>query len=137
MKKTIVLNLLVILLIFSFIGCRSDDELDDGLNDQTRTRISTITVTGLSSYIGCYLRATISNDSAEYNVGSSDVRNLTRINNPTVDIDIFKNDFGTFYPNGINNVVLFIHQTNDVSSHLAYRRKVNIKFTDGLATISF
>ena len=133
-KKIFTLRMLVLLLAlgFIFISCDNDITYPD-----LGPRIGTITVTGLSSHIGNYLRVFIllPNGSA---VGYSSGLSLTEISNPTVVIDFFGAENSTFNPNGTYDVGLYIIQTNDaLGTLLASSSKTNITFINGFATITF
>jgi hypothetical protein len=75
-------------------------------------------------------------------VGSSPWNNPTKINNPTVVIDFYSTEFGTFDPNGTYNVRLWIYTSTDTSTNngsnpLTSPIKTNVNFIDGFTTISF
>ena len=136
------LGMLMIVFVFGFLVVDCENGTTDANPDPptglpTGSRIGTITVTGLYSYIDNYLQVYVFPDGGSA-VGSSPWGDLTKILNPTVTIDFYPTEHGTFNPNGTYSVRLWIYQTNSISGNcLTAPTKTNIEFKEGFATISF
>jgi len=133
--KTFGVIALIALIGFLMVSCEEDEANNNSLE---QTRVGTITITGLSSYEGNYVNVIV------FPAGGAAVganQNFTKINNPTVVIDFFKTEFGTFNPNGIYNVNIDIFKINKYVQDSMLTNNGNrghdTKFTDSFATISY